>query len=145
MRVNDVPGALNLVSLAGIFTIAAMSVQAHGPVKVGKLDQEIEGLKKSGFGGESYLDLHYALRWIEEHPGQQPMKIPANQRNAFTRRIADFIKEQLERQDMQWYYQNAKARKEQGWEDLKAGLILGLVFGFVLGVFVFPWFISLVK
>jgi hypothetical protein len=54
-------------------------------------DKKVDDLRRTGFGGEAYLDLCMSLRWLHKHPGERPPHFPANQPNAFVRLIYDFI------------------------------------------------------
>ncbi len=47
------------------------------------IEDKIEELKKTKFGGEAYLDLHIALRWLKQHPNQRPPYVSGSQVNAF--------------------------------------------------------------
>jgi hypothetical protein len=56
-------------------------------------EEYIADVKRRGYGGQGYLDLLLAIKWLQDHPGEKPQFVPASQVNIFARRIYEYAHE----------------------------------------------------
>ena len=114
------------------------------------LETEIESAKKTGYGGEQWLDLLMSMKYVRDHK-EPPPYFPANARNAIARRLWHFVREDYPRRSNRMAEQLEIKNAEPSLRRMAAdyhlmfsgvGLKITLMFCVLVAVLLAGWFVT---